>query len=276
MKRQYHYLVAGLQDISLDIHKLVQDQLALREELRAELHPGDYQLVHKLFLPYDNANLLILLQKQDKEFSPKGNFTRERLEDGIKELAGLPSYMVRFITAFKAKDPLCPGMESEDELATLFYDEMLADEENLFLRQWFGFELTVKNAMTALTARKHKVPYEHQIIGTGEVSEAIRKSHARDFGLGNELDYLEDLAAIVRKEDVREREQAIDELKWKYLDEETFFHYFTIEKIIAFMIKLGMIERWLGIDERHSNELFKKLLKELQDSYELPETFKDK
>lgn len=276
MKRNYYYLVAGLQDITLDIHKLLYGQLAFKEELRTEVHPNDFQLVKKLFLPYDNDNLLNLLQKKDKELHEKGNFSRERLEENIKEPSDLPGYMLRFITAFKNQDPLYPDMTPENELTTLFYDEIIEKEQNEFLRAWFQFELNAKNIMTALNARKYKVPYEHHIIGTGEIAETIRKSNARDFGLGNELDYVEELTAISRKEDIKDREQGIDELKWKYLDEETFFHYFTIEKILAFVIKLGMIERWLSIDKDHSNELFKKLLKELQSSYKLPETFTEK
>ncbi len=276
MKRKYYYLVAGLQDITLDIHKLASGQLAFREELRAELHPKDFLLAEKLFLPFDNVNLLTLLEKKDRPFVERGNYSRERLEENIKEPSDLPGYMLRFITAFKDKDPLYPDMSPEDELATLFYDEVIENEHNEFLRAWFQFELNVTNIMAALIARKYKVPYGNHIIGTGEIAETIRKSHARDFGLGNELDYVEELTAISKKEDVREREQAIDELKWNYLDEETFFHYFTIEKILAFVIKLGMIERWLSIDKDHSNELFRKLLKELQSSYKLPETFTEK
>jgi len=276
VKRNYYYLVAGLQDVTLDIHKLTFDQLAFREEIRKDLDPRDFLLVEKLFLPYDNDNLINLLEKNNKAFSEKGNFSKEHLEEIIKEPADLPAYMVKFITAFKTKEPVYPDMSPENELTTLFYDEVTGKLHNEFLRNWFRFELNVKNIMAALNARKYKVPYEHEIIGTGETSGTIRKSHARDFGLGSELDYIEELTAISKKEDIREREQAIDEMQWKYLDEETFFHYFTIEKILAFIIKLGMIERWLDIDKDHSNELFKKLLSELQASYQLPETFTDK
>ncbi len=276
MKRNYYYLVAGLQDISLDIHKLVVGQLAFRQEWREHIHPADFALVEKLFLPYDNDNLLNLLQKKDKPHDERGNFSRERLEENIKEPANLPDYMQRFIVAFKNKDPLYPDMSPENELTTLFYDAMIAEERNDFLLAWWRFERNVRNILLALNARKYKVPFEHQVIGSGEVSDSIRRSHARDFGLGNELDYMEELTAISRKEDIREREQATDDMKWKYLDEESFFHYFTIEKILAFVIKLGMVERWLAIDRDHGNELFRKLLSELQSSYELPETFKEK
>jgi hypothetical protein len=274
-KRNYYYLVAGLQDISLDIHKLIQDQLAFREVLKTEVHPNDFRLVEKLFLPYDNTNLLKLLEKSDKPLSEKGNFSREFLEENIREPVDLPEYMIRFIPAFKNKEPLFPDLSPENELTTLFYQEM-DGEENDFLRQWFRFDLFLRNIMTALAARKHKVDYENQIIGTDERSEAIRKSHARDFGLSAEVDYLEELVNMSRIEDVQEREKAVDQFKWEYLDEETFFEYFTIERILAFVIKLGMVERWLAIDKEHGSELFKKLLKELQASYKLPDTFTEK
>jgi uncharacterized protein YlaN (UPF0358 family) len=275
VKRNYYCLVAGLQDITIDVHKLQFSQQAFRQELKVELHPDDYEQVEKLFLLHDNANLLNLLLKTGKPFDEKGNFSQEKLEENIKEPHDLPEYMNAFITAFKNKEPLMPDLSPENELTTLFFDQMLK-LDNDFLRDWFAFELNLRNIIIALSARKHEIPYEYQIIGTGEISNIIRKSHARDFGLSAEIDFMEDLANIVRNDNVQEREKAIDELRWKYLDEVTFFEYFTIEKVLAFTIKLGMVERWLGIDKDHGNEMFKKLLKELQSSYQLPESFTEK
>lgn len=275
MKRNYYCLVAGLQDITIDVHKLQFSQQAFRQELKVELHPDDYEQVEKLFLLHDNANLLNLLLKTGKPFDEKGNFSQEKLEENIKEPHDLLEYMNAFITAFKNKEPLMPDLSPENELTTLFFDQMLK-LDNDFLRDWFAFELNLRNIIIALSARKHEIPYEYQIIGTGEISNIIRKSHARDFGLGAEIDFMEDLANIVRNDNVQEREKAIDELRWKYLDEVTFFEYFTMEKVLAFTIKLGMVERWLGIDKDHGNEMFKKLLKELQSSYQLPESFTEK
>jgi len=275
VKRNYYYLVAGLQDITIDVHKLHFSQLAFKEELKTHVHPDDYKLAEMLFLPFDNTNLLNLLLKTGHSFDERGNYSQERLEENIKEPHDLPEFMMQFVAAFKSKEPLMPDMSPENELTTLFFDHMLA-LENDFLRNWFEFELNVRNIITALLARKYEIPYEHQIIGDGEISNIVRKSHARDFGLGGELYYLEDLVSLVRNDNIQEREKAIDELRWERLDEETFFEYFTMEKVLAYTIKLGIAERWLGIDKEYGNELFRKLLKELQSSYELPETFTEK
>lgn len=275
MKRNYYYLVAGLQDITIDVHKLQFTQTAFRDELKLHIHPDDFKLAEMLFLPFDNANLLNQLSKNGKPFDLRGNFSLEWLEENIKEPISLPAYMVQFITAFKNKEQILPDFSPENELTTLFFDQMLA-HPNQFIRKWFEFELNVRNIVAALLARKYEIAYDFQIIGSGETSNTIRKSHARDFGLGAEIYYLDDLINIVRNENIQEREKAIDDLRWKFLDEETFFEYFTIEKVLAFTIKLGIAERWLSIDKAHGNEMFRKLLKELQSSYTLPETFTEK
>lgn len=275
MKRNYYYLVAGLQDITLDIHKLIFNQLSFKEELKTGVHSEDYRLVEKLFLPYDNINLLNQLEKSNKPFIEKGNYSKDRLEENIKEPKDLPDYMGRFILAFKNKEPIYPNLSPENELTTLFYDYVLL-EKNAFLRSWFRFDLHLRNILTALLARKHKISYEHQILGSDDISESIRKSHARDFGLGSEFETLEALIEISRNEDIQEREKATDQLRWDFLDEATFFNYFTIEKILAFTIKLGLVERWLAIDKDHGQEMFKQLLKELQATYSLPKTFTEK
>ena len=272
MKRNYYCLVAGLQDIVISTPKLVLSQLAFRDDLRNELHPDDYKLVEKLFLPIDNTNLLNLLEKNGKPHDERGNYTREELEENIKDPAELPSYMQQFVEAFKAKDPIYPNLLPENELLTLLYTEMQRDSSN-FIINWFQFEANIRNILTALNSRKHGIEYENQIIGIDDIAQTIRRSQARDFGLSGEIDYMEDLVSISRIDDVQEREKALDTLRWNYLDEAIFFEYFTVDRVMAFVIKLGIVERWMAVSKEYGEELFKKLFDELKQSYELPETF---
>jgi hypothetical protein len=276
VKRNYYCLVAGLQDITLDIHKLSMGQNDFRKELQTEVHPLDYQLVQILFLPFDNKNLLNLLEKSEEEFDAHGNFERELLESNIKEITGeLPEYMNRFILSFKDNEPVYPNMSPENQLTTLFYNYVLSMNHD-FLRGWYRFNRDLNNLLTALVCRRYDIPYEYQVIGWDDISETIRKSHARDFGLAAEIPYMDDLLNIAKDDDVQQREKAIDQLRWNYLDERTFFEYFTIDKILAFTLKLGMVERWLALDKHHGTQLFEELLQDLKSSYELPETFTEK
>jgi hypothetical protein len=276
VKRNYYYLVAGMQDITLEVHKLSMGQLEWRQEMQTQLHPQDYKLVEILFYPIDNINIVNLLAKNNVEFDIRGIFSQAELAENIKEPNGeLPSYMDRFILASKDSEQIIPCMSPENEVTALFYNytQTLGSE---FLRKWFLFNRDLNNLLTALICRKYDIPYENQIVGTDETAETIRKSHARDFGLSSEIDWLEDLLNITKNDDVQEREKAIDQLRWKYLDDVTFFEYFTIDTILAFTIKLGMVERWLAIDKEHGMNMFDQLLSELKSSYKLPESFTEK
>lgn len=276
MRLNYYSLVAGLQDLALDINKLSVEQIAFREELEVEVHPGDFNLVKKIFLPFDNKNLLNLLQKNEEPFDERGNFSQSELEENIK-IPGdeLPSYMKLFIENFNANESLVPDMSPENQLTTVFYD-YTRGLNNEFVKNWFSFFQTLNNLITAMTCRKYNLPYENQIIGSDETSDIIRKSHARDFGLSAEVPYMEDLLNIFKNDDLQEREKAIDQIKWDYLEDTTFFYYFTIERILAFCLKLEMVERWLKLDVEHGHKMFRELLDELKSSYKLPETFTEK
>ncbi len=273
IKRNYYCLVAGLQDIGLDTHKLLFKQEGLKDYLRHEVHKDDYALVEKLFLPYDNKNVLNILQKTEEPFDEKGNFSLEFLEEQIKDPSALPNYMIRFIKAFKEQEPVYPEMSPENELTYLFYKEML-DDDNDFISWWYELQMNTRNILAALNCRKYSLNVEHHIIGNNEAADTLRKSHAKDFGLSNKLDYAEDVIGWGRLEDIQERELAIDKFLWEYLDENIFFEYFTIERILAFVLKTSIVERWLLLDKEQGKEMFKKLIEELQKSYELPETFK--
>lgn len=70
-----------------------------------------------------------------------------------------------------------------------------------------------------------------------------------------------------------EKERMIDNLKWEWIDAHTFFHYSTIERILGFLLKLQIIERWIELDAETGKQLLNKLLNELKTSYKFPAEF---
>jgi len=271
-RENYYYLVAGLPDITIEQMKLQTGSLEFLEELNGALSKSDFALLEPLLLPVDNLNLLILLQKENKPLSTHGIYSPDLLTEEVKEPVILKRYMQRFIESFNAETRLYPNLSPENELATLYYEEMLENEDS-FLHQWFEFELNLKNVLLVLAARKNHIPYEHQVIGNNQVAEIIRKSNARDLGISAEWPWIEKVLQIVDTQDILVREKAIDQLRWNYLNELNTFNYFSVEVLIAYLIKLGMIERWLKLDLQTGEEMFKRMLDELQNSYEFDNEF---
>jgi hypothetical protein len=87
-----------------------------------------------------------------------------------------------------------------------------------------------------------------------------------------ELPYLAQIFQVAESTgEASEKEKATDSIKWAFLDEITVFHYFTIEKILSFVIKLQMVDRWSQLDDDTGKAFLKKLVNELENSY----TFSD-
>ena len=116
-----------------------------------------------------------------------------------------PSYLSVFISEYvnlSAED----GFLHEDRLVALYYAYAMKCK-NKFVSAWFGFNLVINNVLVALTARKFKMDVAPLIVGDTEVCEALRTSGARDFGLGGEVEWLEQLVKISETEELVEREK---------------------------------------------------------------------
>ncbi|NPV36153.1 MAG: DUF2764 family protein [Bacteroidales bacterium] len=271
--RNYYYLVAGLPDLVMEQSKVKSTLQELLTELAQYLHPADYRLVERLFWPIDHGNVYHLLLKTGEPFKSGGRFSAEELEEEIKNPVRLPRYVANFIQAYKNNEPIWPHLSWEDQLTALYLDEM-CHSTNLFMRQWFTFERNLRNVLAALTARKFKLEVNKVVVGDDDISRAIARSQSRDFGISDEFPQVEKIIQIFETTQLAEREKSIDVLRWNYLDELNTFNYFSIEVILAFLIKLQIVQRWMALDPKAGVEIFRRLLKDLENSYEFPKEFK--
>lgn len=272
-KRHYYYEVAGLPDLFLDENRAKVSVAGFREEFRQKLHPDDYALVEVLFLKYDNKNLLNLLLKKDKPWQELANFSRELLEEEIRESdQRIPDYMRQFIEKFKSGERDDNNMLWETVLDSYFYEYLLS-LDNDFLRNYYSFLLDFTNVATALALREHEMPPANQLIGDNVITQSILRSSARDFGVTQDFAEVEKIIAAWQSATITEREKNLDLIKWQWIDEHTFFEYFTIERLLAFMLQLEIAERWMLLDPETGRSMFDQLLDSLTRDYKLPEEF---
>jgi hypothetical protein len=269
-------LVAGLPDIIIEGNKPGETSHEFKNELAEQLLTSDYKLAELLYLNYDNKNLLNLLLKQDNRFITFGNYTEEYLEEQIKEPTNIVDYMKQLIFNFKAETSGSSNLSIENELQSLYYEYVL-QVKNDFLEQWFKFDRDMKNIITAVNCRKYGYDTEKQLIPVkheNEVYETLIKSSPKPDILADEVPYVDKILQIAESEmDISEKEKALDNIKWKFLDEYTFFNYFTIEKILSFVIKLKIVERWIELDNETGKALFNRLINDIKMSYKFSEEF---
>lgn len=270
---KYYYLTAGLPNIALDDSKLTYSVSEFRTELDGVLSYYDKKLIDLFYLKYDNKNLVARAKNPDCDPDERGSITYDDFNDLFKALKEeempprsihIPPYFLEFFKMFfeeeiKGNKVANEVLSWEDRLAALYYAYAMKCG-NKFVAAWFELNLNINNMLTAITCRKYGFDKAAYIVGHNEVAESIRTSNARDFGLGDSVDYLPELQRIAEESDLIVREKKVDLLKWKWLDDHTFFKTFDIESVFAYLLKLEMIERWVTLDKATGEKTFRELV----------------
>ncbi len=269
LEKHYYCLIAGLPDLFFNGSMQDVDRIAFKKELINQLSDNDLQLLELLCLQYDNYNLLNLIFKKEAPLNLLGNYSQEFLEMQIDSPKEVPEYMIRFINQVKSAESKDLDLATENKLYRLYYKSALS-VKNIFLNEWFNFELTIKNLIAASNCKQYGYNIEDHLINAGsELVYSLLVNKRFDFEFyEDDLPFAEQLFRISKTDQPsEEKEKAIDRIIWNYLDDATFFHYFTIERVLGYFIKLGIIERWMNLDMEAGQAFLNKLLEELKLSY---------
>ncbi len=99
----------------------------------------------------------------------------------------------------------------------------------------------------------------------------MRKSNARDFGVAGEFEEYDAVMRISEETNLLTREKMIDRLKWSWLEERTFFEYFTIERVLSFVLKCELINRWKPLTQEKGTQIFRDLLNTMKEDVKFEE-----
>ncbi len=263
----YYCLIAGLPEIHAEDTKIDTSLIELKNDLLEQLSVSDAELLKLVFAKYDNDNFIAYLYNKDAELNPLGNLKStdwEQILGLLQEVENpkdsrLLSYIQTFYSAFGTDKTNTEGISNVDFMAGLYYEYAMKND-NHFLSAWFEFNLNINNILTATACRKHGFDQRNMVIGSNEIAIAIKNSNARDFGLAGIFDQLDLVLRIAEENDLLEREKKIDALKWAWLEENTFFNYFSIEKVLAYLLKIEMLERWKPLSVEKGTQIFRELL----------------
>ena len=271
----YYCYIAGLPDIQIDNAKSIPAQEDILDELKQILSKGDMALLDLLRLKYDNDNLLKFLANRDAELNPLGKLTSQDWAELIELIdnsdernpvrdARLLKYVLEFYTTIRNEQSEEKIDFAEDFLAALYYKYGMQCK-NKFVADWFEFNLNINNILTALTCRKYGWDIKSAIVGDNVVAETIRNSvSARDFNLKAEIDYFDALVNISETANLLDREHRIDALKWNWLEENTFFSSFSIEKVLSFWLRCELMHRWDNLSMEEGAEIFRQMINDLK------------
>lgn len=268
----YYCLIAGLPEISRDDKKLSLSVHELRTYLSDYLTKKETDIINLFFYPNDNAQILRLLQKQEPDSDLQTVFTASQLEDEIQDPMFVPIYIKEYLLDLQKEDRESTNRLPEVELSERYWNFMLSQKEKL-VRKYAEFSLNVKNLITALNCRKYHLDIEKEVIGDSFFTKQLKTSRAKDFELSDDYPYVDKVLALFEKDNTAEREYRIDMLYWEFLDEMTEHKYFTFDNVIAFMLKLMILERWSKMTSEQGKKIFRELLERFKNEFQFDKTF---
>ena len=164
-----------------------------------------------------------------------------------------------------ALDFLLRGFQP-DELTQDFYAEALKHPVK-FIREYFGFDLNLRNAKVRFLNRELGRPEEQDLVtGKGgpedeDLDIDLYRFKAGDFEEASKVD------AALASGDLVSREKELDEVAWAKINALETFHYFDLTAVLAYVAKLNIVNRWLALDEEKGRELFHQLVKEVRGTF---------
>jgi hypothetical protein len=274
MARGYYYLISALPELSLTDKRLDFNMVTYREFVQDQLHPDDLFLFKAVYYRYDILNLVNLIKGNNKSWLPEGNATPAEMREKLDQPDLLPSFMRQFVfeksTTWKAK-----GEKRLINKATGHFVDWVLTLPNTFLHKWLLFDVNLKNLLIWLNSYKFNLDPAGEIIGSHYEAEYLRKTKREEIDLKSWDFRYREVMTHFDNPNIALREFIINEMRWHYLNELEEAYTFGIERLIAFAIRLQLIDRNLRTTEDDGRKQLKNLLKNIRGGYEMPTTFNE-
>ncbi|HOH47350.1 MAG TPA: DUF2764 family protein [Candidatus Cloacimonadota bacterium] len=284
---QYYYFICGLPVITIDDAKLPFSLEDFRQDAKDHLSAKDLKLMELVHLPDELERLLKLVYKLDippesLSVYPEGwweqyiELHRQKLGNPQLKLSKcfgkLPDFISLELSQLLSSEELPDYYQADQKLLNACF-KWLKDVPNKFLKQWFDHEAQIRNILMAINGRAHSHEYARYLIGEGELVDKLSRSNSADFGLSKQSELFDELYRAYEQNNILYREKAYDVIRWKWVDNHTFFEYFSIDKILGYYCKLKLLARWASFETNAGKESFHDALDKMEASFQIPVEF---
>lgn len=276
---EYYCLVAGLTDYGFDIDRKSLNYAALKEEIMENVTRRDRAKLELLMGFYDIQNIVSFAAGRQERYTPLGSLPEEtvrwvtplltlseKLNDDDEQMK-LPKFLEKTLKALTDNEWAHEnGIDTNVPLENLLlgcYYEYVEKNDKGFVKEWCKIDRNIRNISAAFKARAMGMNAEKYLIGDDIVTQLLKTNNATDFGLKNEVPFIETLINILSDDDILKKEGDIDMLRIDIVEEMNTFNYFNINVILGYYLKIAMIERWLALDPKIGHEFFEKIVKNL-------------
>jgi hypothetical protein len=252
----YYFLASALPALQIGIPPEIEFQ-EFQDLLKDNLTPVDYQKVKVLRLYYDIQNIRAFWK--NKELDPWGNLDENELEEALLAREGLPDYIQDFLDHHTT---LSSQLHDFQALPVAYFSTE-SKKNSGFIREYLSFERELRLVLTAFRAKQlnRDLTVELQFEDPDDdfVALILAQKDAKSYIPPDEYQEIK-LLVETYTNDPLALHQALCEYRFKKIQEMLGVDLFSIERILGYMIRLIMVEKWQALCKKKGLEVANKIL----------------
>jgi len=269
---KYHCLISGLPELDLASRKAWIGPKDFRMQLEHDLHPDDFRMVKLLFLRLDNEHLVDFIEHGSFTRMEGSNFSLENFQYQVAQFDAilpeddlLPPYMVELLNQYQSPESHPDRTEVEKAVADLYFDYIM-EHGNDFLRDYTQLEYNVSNLLAYVEAGNHATDPWRSIAGDTTFVRHLREDNSVTLAASAGFEMFNEITCYAELPSLAEKEMRYDEVRWRMIEEMVFFDDFTVNSVLAYLLKLLLIERWARLEKEAGEEKLRRMVQEARRS----------
>lgn len=253
----YYFLAVSLPPLVIRGHPELPFE-ELRPRLEVNLNREDLKKAQVLLQFNDICNIRSLLMEEP--IDPRGNLSEKELDEAMLVHGVLPPYVFEFLEQF---DNVNERIKNFTGLVARFFSYEIARQTG-FLKRYFIFEREWRLVLAALRAKHlgRDIARELQFEDFDDplVAQILAQKDAAQYDPPQEYEELKEMILSCSGDPWQEH-KAFMEYRFRKIEEMVEGTSFSIDRILAYMAQLMIVESWNEMDEERGKmilDTFKK------------------
>lgn len=264
--KEYYFLASLLPPLEIG-HVPTLGSADLKELLKVNLTPDDLKKTQKLFRFIDLENMRAFWANEP--FDPRGNLNREEMEVALAHEQWSPDesfelYLSDYLAAYPTN---ADRLKHFPLLMSQFFAFEAQEGDTDFLSNYFNFQREMRLVMVGFRAKKLKKDVVHELQYEDPadpiVAQILAQRDAKEFEPPFEY---KELRPIFEEfgDSPLDLHKAIYAYEFDQVNELLGSAWFSIDRILSYIVRLRLVERWLELDFQKGIQIVDKIEKEVK------------
>lgn len=259
MSSQYYFVGTALPPLKIGEKPEISWE-QLQNLYQNNLSNKDYAQTQVLRRYFDILNIRSFLKKENVD--PFGNLNSVALEEALLGTPGyFPPYVMRYLDRYETKED---RIYHFPELIAEFFREEVNDSQG-FLKEYLELERRLRLVLTAYRAKQlgRDMAKELQFENPDEdiIVQLLSQKDAKTF---EPPEGFEDLKPILEEyyNSPLDLHKALNEYRFKKLDDMAGWNVFSIERLLAYLARFFIAEKWMALDKEQGLQIVDNIIKQ--------------